>query len=288
MIAKKLIIKRVIILLFFYMALALNIVNAKTFIKGEIIAGGIIIVNASPGSTVKLNGESIMISDKGVFLVGFERKPQPTQILEIYNENVLVEKITLNVKIRSYEIQRINGIKKEKVDPPQSVIDRIYMERNSVKESRKKSNLITSTYYNNGFVLPAKGPISGVYGSQRILNGKPRSPHYGIDIALPKGHEVVSPMDGIVVFSNNDLYYSGGTIIIAHGQGLTTSYLHLSEILVSVNDIVRRGELIGKVGATGRATGPHLHWGAELKGKRIDPKYLDVFNNLILPSIMNP
>ena len=278
MIAKKLIIKRVIILLFSYMALALNIVNAKTFIKGEIIAGGIIIVNVSPGSTVKLNDESIMISDKGVFLVGFERKPQPTQILEIYNENVLVEKITLNVKIRSYEIQRINGIKKEKVDPPQSVIDRIYMERNSVKESRKKSNLITSTYYNNGFVLPAKGPISGVYGSQRILNGKPRSPHYGIDIALPKGHEVVAPMDGIVVFSNNDLYYSGGTIIIAHGQGLTTSYLHLSEILVSVNDIVRRGELIGKVGATGRATGPHLHWGAELKGKRIDPKYLDVFN----------
>ena len=278
MIAKKLIIKRVIILLFSYMALALNIVNAKTFIKGEIIAGGIIIVNVSPGSTVKLNDESIMISDKGVFLVGFERKPQPTQILEIYDENLLVEKITLNVKIRSYEIQRINGIKKEKVDPPQSVIDRIYMERNSVKESRKKSNLITSTYYNNGFVLPAKGPISGVYGSQRILNGKPRSPHYGIDIALPKGHEVVSPMDGIVVFSNNDLYYSGGTIIIAHGQGLTTSYLHLSEILVSVNDIVRRGELIGKVGATGRATGPHLHWGAELKGKRIDPKYLDVFN----------
>ena len=278
MIAKKLIIKRVIILLFSYMALALNIVNAKTFIKGEIIAGGIIIVNASPGSTVKLNGESIMISDKGVFLVGFERKPQPTQILEIYKKNVLVEKITLNVKIRSYEIQRINGIKKEKVDPPQSVIDRIYMERNSVKESRKKSNLITSTYYNHGCVLPAKGPISGVYGSQRILNGKPRSPHYGIDIALPKGHEVVSPMDGIVVFSNNDLYYSGGTIIIAHGQGLTTSYLHLSEILVSVNDIVRRGELIGKVGATGRATGPHLHWGAELKGKRIDPKYLDVFN----------
>ena len=278
MIAKKLIIKRVIILLFSYMALAFNIVNAKTFIKGEIIAGGIIVVNVSPGSTVKLNDESIMISDKGVFLVGFERKPQPTQILEIYNENVLVEKITLNVKMRSYEIQRINGIKKEKVDPPQSVIDRIYMERNSVKESRKKSNLITSTYYNNGFVLPAKGPISGVYGSQRILNGKPRSPHYGIDIALPKGHEVVSPMDGIVVFSNNDLYYSGGTIIIAHGQGLTTSYLHLSEILVSVNNIVRRGELIGKVGATGRATGPHLHWGAELKGKRIDPKYLDVFN----------
>ncbi len=278
MITKKLILKILIILFFTYIIFLLNIVNAKTFIKGEVIAGGIIIVNVFPGAKVKLNGESVMISDNGLFLVGFERIPKPIQILEIYEGNLLIEKITLNVKIRSYKIQKISGIQKEKVDPPQSVIDRIYNERKKVKESRKKANLITSTYYNNGFILPALGPISGVYGSQRILNGKPRSPHYGIDIALPKGHEVVSPMDGIVLFTNNDLYYSGGTIIIGHGQGLTTSYLHLSKILVTVNDKVRRGELIGRVGATGRATGPHLHWGAELKGKRIDPKYLDVFN----------
>ena len=278
MIAKKLILKILIILFFTYIIFLLNIVNAKTFIKGEVIAGGIIVVNVFPGAKVKLNGASVMISDKGLFLVGFERIPEPIQILEIYEGDSLVEKIILNVKIRSYKIQKISGIQKEKVDPPQSVIDRIYNERKKVKESRKKANLITSTYYNNGFILPALGPISGVYGSQRILNGKPRSPHYGVDIALPKGHEVVSPMDGIVLFTNNDLYYSGGTIIIGHGQGLTTSYLHLSKILVTVNDKVRRGELIGKVGATGRATGPHLHWGAELKGKRIDPKYLDVFN----------
>ena len=278
MIAKKLILKILIILFFTYIIFLLNIVNAKTFIKGEVIAGGILVVNVFPGAKVKLNGELVMISDNGLFLVGFERIPKPIQILEIYEGNSLVEKITLNVKIRSYKIQKISGIQKEKVDPPQSVIDRIYNERKNVKESRKKANLITSTYYNNGFILPALGPISGVYGSQRILNGKPRSPHYGIDIALPKGHEVVSPMDGIVLFTNNDLYYSGGTIIIGHGQGLTTSYLHLSKILVTVNDKVRRGELIGRVGATGRATGPHLHWGAELKGKRIDPKYLDVFN----------
>ena len=278
MIAKKLILKILIILFFTYIIFLLNIVNAKTFIKGEVIAGGILVVNVFPGAKVKLNGELVMISDNGLFLVGFERIPKPIQILEIYEGNSLVEKITLNVKMRLYKIQKISGIQKEKVDPPQSVIDRIYNERKNVKESRKKANLITSTYYNNGFILPALGPISGVYGSQRILNGKPRSPHYGIDIALPKGHEVVSPMDGIVLFTNNDLYYSGGTIIIGHGQGLTTSYLHLSKILVTVNDKVRRGELIGRVGATGRATGPHLHWGAELKGKRIDPKYLDVFN----------
>jgi murein DD-endopeptidase MepM/ murein hydrolase activator NlpD len=278
MIAKKLILKILIILFFTYIIFLLNIVNAKTFIKGEVIAGGILVVNVFPGAKVKLNGELVMISDNGLFLVGFERIPKPIQILEIYEGNSLVEKITLNVKIRSYKIQKISGIQKEKVDPPQSVIDRIYNERKKVKESRKKANLITSTYYNNGFILPALGPISGVYGSQRILNGKPRSPHYGIDIALPKGHEVVSPMDGIVLFTNHDLYYSGGTIIIGHGQGLTTSYLHLSKILVTVNDKVRRGELIGRVGATGRVTGPHLHWGAELKGKRIDPQYLDVFN----------
>ena len=278
MTAKKLILKILIILFLTYIIFLLNIVNAKTFIKGEIIAGGILVVNVFPGAKAKLNGESVMISAKGLFLVGFERIPEPIQILEIYEGNSLIEKITLNVKIRSYKIQKIRGIQKEKVDPPQSVIDRIYNERKNVKESRKKANLITSTYYNNGFILPALGPISGVYGSQRILNGKPRSPHYGIDIALPKGHEVVSPMDGIVLFTNNDLYYSGGTIIIGHGQGLTTSYLHLSKILVTVNDKVRRGELIGRVGATGRVTGPHLHWGAELKGKRIDPQYLDVFN----------
>ena len=278
MITKRLILKILIILFFTYIIFLLNIVNAKTFIKGEVIAGGIIIVNVFPGAKVKLNGELVMISDNGLFLVGFERIPKPIQILEIYEGNSLVEKITLNVKMRLYKIQKISGIQKEKVDPPQSVIDRIYTERKKVKESRKKANLITSTYYNNGFILPALGPISGVYGSQRILNGKPRSPHYGIDIALPKGHEVVSPMDGIVLFTNNDLYYSGGTIIIGHGQGLTTSYLHLSKILVTVNDKVRRGELIGRVGATGRVTGPHLHWGAELKGKRIDPQYLDVFN----------
>ena len=278
MIAKKLILKILIILFFTYIIFLLNIVNAKTFIKGEVIAGGILVVNVFPGAKVKLNGELVMISDNGLFLVGFERIPKPIQILEIYEGNSLVEKITLNVKMRLYKIQKISGIQKEKVDPPQSVIDRIYTERKKVKESRKKANLITSTYYNNGFILPALGPISGVYGSQRILNGKPRSPHYGIDIALPKGHEVVSPMDGIVLFTNHDLYYSGGTIIIGHGQGLTTSYLHLSKILVTVNDKVRRGELIGRVGATGRVTGPHLHWGAELKGKRIDPQYLDVFN----------
>ena len=253
------------------------IANAKTTIKGDIIAGGIILVNTFPGASARLDGNDILVSDQGIFIIGFQRDPNPIQVLEIIHENKLKDKIILNVTKRTYNIQRINGIEKEKVDPPKSFLDRIYLERKSVKESRNKAILIEKLFYNNGFNVPATGPISGVYGSQRILNGKAKSPHYGIDIALPEGDRVFAPMDGIVLFTHNDLYFSGGTIIIGHGQGLTTSYLHLSEISVKNNDLVKRGDLIGNVGSTGRATGPHLHWGVELNGKRLDPQYLKVF-----------
>ena len=253
------------------------IANAKTTIKGDIIAGGIILVNTFPGASARLDGNDILVSDQGIFIIGFQRDPNPIQVLEIIHENKLKDKIILNVTKRTYNIQRINGIEKEKVDPPKSFLDRIYLERKSVKESRNKAILIEKLFYNNGFNVPAIGPISGVYGSQRILNGKAKSPHYGIDIALPEGDRVFAPMDGIVLFTHNDLYFSGGTIIIGHGQGLTTSYLHLSDISVKNNDLVKRGDLIGNVGSTGRATGPHLHWGVELNGKRLDPQYLKVF-----------
>ena len=278
MITRQYISKVIVIAFVLCFAVSIHKVNAETSIKGEVIAGGIIVVQSIPGVKVTLDGIAVQVSDAGLFLIGFERMPKIIQILEIYKQSKLIETIELNVKKRTYKVQRINGIQKDKVTPPESVTNRIYAERKKVKESRKKAILINNTYFNNGFILPAIGPKSGEYGSQRILNGKPRSPHYGIDIALPKGHEVLSPMDGIIVFTDNDLYYSGGTIIIAHGQGLTTSYLHLSKISVSKGDFVKKGELIGKVGATGRATGPHLHWGAELNGKRIDPQYLRVFN----------
>ena len=269
--------KFLLVFLYYFLLSNAVIANAKTIIKGEIIAGGIIMVNTFPGSNVRLDGNDILVSDQGFFIVGFQRDPNPIQVLEIIYDKKVIEKITLNVRKRTYNIQRINGIEKEKVDPPKSVLDRIYLERKSVRESRNKALLIEQLFYNNGFTVPASGPISGVYGSQRILNGKAKSPHYGIDIALPEGDKVFAPMDGIILFTHNDLYFSGGTIIIGHGQGLTTSYLHLSEISVKNDEFVKRGDLIGKVGSTGRATGPHLHWGAELNGKRLDPQYLSVF-----------
>ena len=269
--------KFLLVFLYYFLLSNAVIANAKTIIKGEIIAGGIIMVNTFPGSNVRLDGNDILVSDQGFFIVGFQRDPNPIQVLEIIYDKKVIEKITLNVRKRTYNIQRINGIEKEKVDPPKSVLDRIYLEQKSVRESRNKALLIEQLFYNNGFTVPASGPISGVYGSQRILNGNAKSPHYGIDIALPEGDKVFAPMDGIILFTHNDLYFGGGTIIIGHGQGLTTSYLHLSEISVKNDEFVKRGDLIGKVGSTGRATGPHLHWGAELNGKRLDPQYLSVF-----------
>ena len=142
------------------------------------------------------------------------------------------------------------------------------------KVKKAKNRKVSNIYFKSGFVWPVKGIITGVYGSQRILNGVKKRPHYGIDIANKEGKEIVSTSDGIVVLAERDLYFSGGTIIIAHGQGLTSSYLHLSELHAKVGDSIEKGQLIGKLGSTGRATGPHLDWRMEVNGIRIDPALL--------------
>ena len=125
-----------------------------------------------------------------------------------------------------------------------------------------------------GFQWPAIGPISGVYGSQRIYNGTPRSPHYGVDVAVPTGTPVLAPSSGVVTLAEPDLFYSGGTIILDHGFRLSSSFLHLSKVHVAVGQEVKQGELIGEVGATGRATGPHLDWRMSWRNQRIDPQLL--------------
>jgi murein DD-endopeptidase MepM/ murein hydrolase activator NlpD len=122
--------------------------------------------------------------------------------------------------------------------------------------------------------MPLTGRISGVYGSQRIYNGKPGNPHYGLDIARPTGTPVSAPVMGLVVLAEPDLYYSGGTVIIHHGYGVTSSFLHMSQVSVRVGDMVAQGDKIGEVGATGRATGPHLDWRMNFRDNRVDPNTL--------------
>ena len=246
---------------------------SKTIIQGEKIAGGIIFFKSEEGVKAFLDGNAIPVSQNGSFIIGFHRDPKVKQILKIIGKN-MQEEIILYVKKRNYNIQRIDGIDPSKVNPPVEVIERIRKEAKLVKNARFLSRSIATPYYEEGFQVPAEGVISGVYGSQRILNGEPRQPHYGIDIALPIGHPVTAAGTGKVLLAERDLYFSGGTIIIGHGQGLTTTYLHLSKIKVNLGEYVDKGSLIGEVGSTGRVTGPHLDWRAEWMGRRIDPAYL--------------
>ena len=158
------------------------------------------------------------------------------------------------------------------VTPPESVLARIKSENAKIAEARAQDR--AEPDYLTGFVWPTVGRISGVYGSQRILNGKPRQPHYGIDIAAPAGTPVRAPADGIVTLAEGDLYYTGGTLIIDHGHGLTSAFLHMKDVEVALGQRVRQGERIGTVGSTGRSTGPHLDWRINWFKARIDPSLL--------------
>ena len=174
------------------------------------------------------------------------------------------------VAARSYAIQRVNGVPQKTVEPAPEDLARIASNQQLVNNARKVTS--NATGFLNGFVAPIEGPVTGVYGSQRVYNGIPKSPHYGVDYAAPKGAIVRAPASGVVRLAHKDLFYSGGTLIIDHGHNLTSSFLHLSDILVSEGMHVERGDTGAKVGATGRATGPHLDWRMNWRDVRVDPQ----------------
>ena len=157
------------------------------------------------------------------------------------------------------------------VTPPATVLARIKSDGDAVRAARQRHAPLGDFW--RGFDWPALGRISGIYGSQRILNGQPRQPHYGIDIAAPTGTPVYAPASGVVTLVK-DLYFSGWTVVIAHGLGVNSSFLHLDRVDVDTDMLVERGGLIGAIGATGRATGPHLDWRIDWRGRRIDPGLL--------------
>lgn len=237
---------------------------------GEPVQGGLMIGHAAPGSRVELDGRVLPVGPGGVFLVGFGRDAAPQATLRTVGPEGVVETRQVSVRQRDYEIQRIDGLPPSKVTPPQEVLERIRREAEAVRAARAvvrpRPDFLT------GFAWPARAPVSGVYGSQRILNGEPRQPHYGVDLALARGTPVGAPADGVVAFAQPDLYYSGGTLIIDHGLGLSSTFLHLDRILVEVGDEVRRGQVVAEVGATGRVTGPHLDWRMNLGEERLDPQ----------------
>ena len=242
-------------------------------LSGEPIQGGLMIGRTEPGSRVLQDGQEVRVSRYGVFLLGFARDAPARSSLRVELPGGKVVERALDVSRRDYRIQRIDGLPKSKVTPRKAEdLARIRRDIVAAKKARARDDDRQDFLY--GFSWPVIGPISGVYGSQRILNGEPRRPHYGVDIAVPTGTPVMAPAPGIVTLAVPDMFFSGGTLIIDHGHRLSSSFLHLSKLHVKVGDRVETGDRIAEVGATGRVTGPHLDWRMNLRDRRIDPQLL--------------
>ena len=254
-------------LFFLIILLASSQLNAVEF-KGKFLQGHYIIGITDPSAKIIVDKKNVKVSQDGYFVFGIDRDRKfDVTITKIIDGKK--EKIIKKVLKRKYNIQRIDGLEESKVTPPESVYKRIREENNKIGEARAINSDLP--FFKNQFIMPVKGIISGVYGSQRILNGKPKWPHYGIDIAAKKGTKIKSSGTGIVTMAENDLYYTGGTVIMDHGHGISTIYSHLESLNVKVGDEILQGDVIGTVGSTGRSTGPHLDFRVNWFQTRLDP-----------------
>jgi murein DD-endopeptidase MepM/ murein hydrolase activator NlpD len=245
---------------------------AAATLSGEATQGGLLIGQTAVGNTVEWQGRKLRVSPDGVFLVGFGRDAEPQFSIVIVDKEGARQIMTVDVTGRDYRIQHIEGLPQEKVTPPPAVSERIRSEGARVAAARSRDD--PRTDFANGFIWPLAGRITGVYGSQRVLNGEPRRPHFGVDVAAPVGTPVMAPANAVISFADPDLYFSGGTLIMDHGHGLSSTFIHLSRILVEEGQEVRQGEVVAEVGMTGRATGPHLDWRMNLFDVRLDPQLL--------------
>ena len=243
-------------------------------LNGNPIQGGVLWGVVSPSAKISFAGLSVPVMPDGSFLLGLGRDMPSSNQLEITQASLCAQ--TVVVAQRNYSLQTVTGVPQQTVTPSEAHLARISDERAKVRsaKSRRLARNDGLRAVQNGFSWPVMGRISGVYGSQRIYNGTPGTPHYGVDVAQPTGTPVMAPAPGEVTLAESDLFYSGGTVILDHGYGLSSSFLHLSEVFVSVGDQLQTGDLIGAIGATGRATGPHLDWRMSWFNQRIDPQLL--------------
>ena len=240
-------------------------------LEGDFIQGGLVKGQTNKNITIKFKDKILRKTSNGEFVIGFGRDHPANAYITLEINDKLITK-SFKIKKRIYKTQKINGLRKKMVTPPKSFYERIIKENKSIKEVRSLNSNVDFVFQK--FSWPTKGIISGVFGSQRILNGKPKRPHYGIDIAAKKGTTIVAPTESIVRMAEKDLYYTGGTIMLDHGHGLTSVYSHLSSINVKVGDKVLKNQKIGEVGSTGRSTGPHLDWRVNWFDQRLDPLLL--------------
>lgn len=242
---------------------------ANTVLSGEVEQGGLIVGKTLPSSVVYLNDKKIAISDEGKFVFGFGRDETNEHTLKIVSPGGKTEIKKLTPEKREYKIQRIEGIKKSIMQPDPKAVARSQKDSKQIREARKIYS--DSVAFSQGFIAPIDGSITGVYGSQRVFNGVPKRPHFGLDYAGKTGDPVKAPADGEVLLYVPDMFYSGGTMIIDHGHGVSSTFLHLSDSYVKTGDFVKQGEVVAAVGSSGRATGPHLDWRINWFDVKIDP-----------------
>ena len=249
---------------------------AVTF-DGKFIQGSFILGKTEPGSDIFIDKKKVKVTSDGFFVFGLGRDRKYDVVITL-DKDGKKQKIVKKVQKRQYNIQRIDGLEEKKVTPPEEVYERIKRENKWIGEARAINSSLT--YFAKKFIVPVENAIiSGVYGSQRILNGKPKWPHYGLDFAADEGTKIKAMLDGTVTLAEPDLFYTGGTLIFDHGHGISTLYMHMKKILVKKGQKVKQGDVIGTVGSTGRATGAHLDVRLNWFQTRLDPATaLDIKN----------
>lgn len=251
-------------------ATSLHVSAAQEIVlTGEIKQGGLLVGKTLAQNTVTLNGKAITVSKSGDYTFGFSRDDDKSYQLVITSVNGDRVEKTLTPEKRSYNIQRIEGIKKSIMQPNPKSVARARQDSKQVKTARKVASSLN--YFAQGFIPPIEGTITGVYGSQRVYNGVPKNPHFGLDYAGNTGDPVKAPASGTVLLWVPDMFYSGGTMIIDHGHGVSSTFLHLSNSYVKQGDTVKQGQVVAAVGKSGRATGPHLDWRINWFNVKIDP-----------------
>ena len=242
--------------------------RAETALRGDFVQGTLIRGRTDPDASVIIDGRKLSLSANGDFAFGFAYDRETAGELKIRLQDGVTEDKTIALAKREYKVQHIDGLPEKFVEPPKSVLARIERDNKLIGAARARDT--DEAWFADEFDWPVKGPTTGVYGSQRILNGVPKRPHFGVDIAVPEGKPIHAPVGAIVAMAESDLYYTGGTVILDHGRGVSTSYLHMSRLDVKVGDRVAEGDVIGLVGKTGRATGPHLCWRLNWFAERLD------------------
>ena len=241
-------------------------------LEGPLIQGALLIGHTDPGSAVTVDGTPIRVSPGGLFLVGLGRDAPPRIAVRSAKADGAATTRSLVIERRQYDIQRIDGLPQNQVAPSAEDLKRIRDDGRHIAAARAHASALTD--FAGGFAWPLAGRLSGVFGSQRVLNGEKRRPHSGVDVSADEGTPVKAPADGIVALVHGDMFFTGKTLMIDHGHGLNSVYAHMSAILVEEGQRVVKGQAIGRVGATGRATGPHLHWGVSLFDTHLDPGLL--------------